>query len=97
MVTETYWVGSREHLPLIVGEPDGTPVTDYNVAIVRLGEPLTGATWKPNDLYVGKHGIWIDAIDDLTVGTYRVFARAGEGAPNERALVECALVAIKDN
>ena len=92
MDTETYWVGSREHLELAVLDGD-QPVADYQVSVLSAGASLASAVWAAPTVYAGERGVW---IADLPVGFYSVFARTGDGEPNERAVVHCGYVRIRD-
>jgi hypothetical protein len=87
----TYWLGAREHLTITLAD-NGTPITDYEVAFLPVGTPISGATWAPATTYDGDTGAW---VDDLPVGLYRVIARTGDDTPNELAIQDVDYVNIR--
>lgn len=87
-----YWVGSREHQALTV-KSNGADIGTYQVAIVRHPASYSEADWHDSTLFAGKRGVWVE--DTLSAGTYRIWARAGDGAPNERAIVFCGYINVR--
>ena len=91
----TMWFGSREFLGTTVTDDATTPptvLTAYDLTIVPFGAPITAAVWVPVVSYAGERGIWADV---LPVGTYRVLARVGPGAPNERNIVALDTISVR--
>jgi hypothetical protein len=91
-ITNDYWVGAREHQALDV-KNNGTPVTAYEVAIAKHPNVYTEADWHSATSFDGALGVWVE--DTFTAGTYRIWARVGNGAPNERAIVFCGFINVR--
>lgn len=95
-MNDTIWFGSREFLSTTVVDDDTQPattLTSYDVAILPFTSRISDASWVAVTSYAGERGIWADG---LAAGSYRVFARVGPGAPNERTIVALGFVNVRN-
>jgi hypothetical protein len=89
------WLGSREHLATTVLDESTSPpatVQTYDVAVIPFGSAYTETDWHPVVVYAGQIGVWVDAT---AVGVFRILARVGTGAPNERAIVPLDILTVR--
>jgi hypothetical protein len=89
--TQTYWVGARVHQALTV-QDNGTPASTFDVAVLPYPLMYTEPDWQPSVVYAGQPGVWLDG---LAPGTHRIWARLGEGAPDERDILFCGYIEIR--
>lgn len=90
---DEYWAGTREFIVPTVQDNSVTVTADYQLAMVKFPDGYLEADWHNTLTYDNQRGLWLEPT--VGAGLYRIWARVGQGAPNERPIIYCGHLVVR--